>query len=171
MQVHLHQIRGIMIIRKILCLIGFHYWINVDGKGLAGEHRCKFCNKLGWDAIKWPKRRHISKEKVDYKALGNFKNRQEVDEILLKNGFNYYDDWEYGLMYSWLGDHDVMSLRLIHFTLGYWIIFHRHAGGENFDMNIGESNDADQIVKLKDLLVSVADGHLTRKSIEIGNNI
>lgn len=39
---------------KILCFLGWHYWINTDDQGLAGEHRCKYCNKLGWEAIQWP---------------------------------------------------------------------------------------------------------------------
>ena len=45
-----------VIVGKILCFVGMHTWINnVDERGLAGEHRCKYCNKLGWSAIRLPK--------------------------------------------------------------------------------------------------------------------
>ena len=44
------------IIGNLLCHIGVHTWVNnIDTHGLAGEHRCKYCNKLGWKAIKWPR--------------------------------------------------------------------------------------------------------------------
>ena len=45
-----------VIVGKILCFVGIHTWINnIDERGLAGEHRCKYCNKLGWSAIRLPK--------------------------------------------------------------------------------------------------------------------
>lgn len=38
-----------------LCLLGIHYDLNIDNEGLTGEHRCRFCKRLGWNAIQWPK--------------------------------------------------------------------------------------------------------------------
>ena len=80
------------------------------------------------------------------------KFNKNMDKVLLKNGFKYYSDWEYGPMCSWAESWDRISLKLMKQDFGYWIIFHRHASGENISMNIGESNNAEDIIKLRDLL-------------------
>jgi hypothetical protein len=41
-------------IHKILCFFGFHTPKNTDGRGLAGEYRCKHCDEPMWEAIVWP---------------------------------------------------------------------------------------------------------------------
>jgi len=43
-------------IGKIFCFFGIHTWINyTDMHGLAGQHNCKYCGKLRWKAIEWPR--------------------------------------------------------------------------------------------------------------------
>ena len=42
--------------RRIFCFLGLHKWVNADGQGIAGKHICKFCGKLGWEALQWPRK-------------------------------------------------------------------------------------------------------------------
>lgn len=93
-----------------------------------------------------------------------FKDKEVIDKILLANGFKYYDDWKYGPSDTWSEDYDIVTLKLMHHDLGYWLIFSRHASGENASMNIGESNNAEEIIKLRDILKKVASGNITKKS-------
>lgn len=91
-----------------------------------------------------------------------FKDKEAIDKILLKNGFKYFSDWKYGPQYTWNEDYDIVTLRLMHNNDGYWLILHRHAGGKNLAMNIGESNNAEEIISLRNLLKKMADRHLMK---------
>lgn len=92
------------------------------------------------------------------------KGYKKVDKILLANGFQYWDDWEYGPMDGWSEDHDHISFKLMRHDFGYWMIFCRHAGGENQTMNIGESDIAKNIIQVRDILKKVANGNITKHS-------
>ena len=91
-----------------------------------------------------------------------FKNKGIIDKILLENGFKYFDDWKYGPQCTWNEDYDIVTLQLMHHNYGYWLILHRHAGGENIDMNIGESDNAHEIIVLRNLLKKMTNGHLIK---------
>lgn len=78
--------------------------------------------------------------------------QKEIDEVLLKNGFKYYNDWEYGPMCSLPSLWDHITFKLMAHDTAYWIIFHRHASGENKRMNLGSSKNAQDIIALRDLL-------------------
>lgn len=84
----------------------------------------------------------------------NKKFNKNMDKILLENGFKYWDDWEYGPMCGWSESWDRPNLKLMRHDSGYWIIFKRHYGD---GMNIGSSNDAHQIIKLRNELKKVSD--------------
>lgn len=92
-------------------------------------------------------------------------NKSEIDKILLENGFEYYEGWSDGPYCSWNEDHDSISLMLMYINYGYLIIFQRHVSGENIRMNIGESNNAEEIIRLRDILKSMAGGHLIKKKL------
>lgn len=77
---------------------------------------------------------------------------ESMDAVLLENGFSYYDDWEYGPESGWSEPFDHISLKLMRTDHGYWIIFSRHASGENPSFNIGISNSAHEIIALRDML-------------------
>jgi len=76
---------------------------------------------------------------------------EAMDAELLANGFAYFDDCEYGPECGWSSqDHYVLSL--MRHSYGYWLIISRHASGENPTMNIGSSNDAKEIIAVRDAL-------------------
>lgn len=77
---------------------------------------------------------------------------ETMDETLLQNGFEYFDDWGYGPQCAWSEDWDHVGLKLSRHSFGYWIVFRRHAGGANPAMNIGSSNSAEEIIALRDML-------------------
>jgi hypothetical protein len=79
------------------------------------------------------------------------KFNESMDAELLANGFAYYSDWEYGPESGWeCQDHYVLSL--MRHDYGYWLIISHHASGENPKMNIGSSNDAKEIIAVRDAL-------------------
>ena len=75
-----------------------------------------------------------------------------IDKELLENDFAYYDDWKYGPMSGWSTSHEHHTLRLMRHDFGYDIIVGRHASGENPTMGIGSSNNAKDIIKIRDSL-------------------
>ena len=77
---------------------------------------------------------------------------ENINKLLLANGFKFYNYWEFGPIDSWSEDMDHISLRLLRHNFGYWIQFRRHAGGQNKTLIIGESNNADDIIALRDAL-------------------
>lgn len=79
------------------------------------------------------------------------KFNKEMDAELLSNDFAYYPDWGYGPGSSW-SESDHFSLCLMRHDFGYWIILMQHAGGENRTMNIGSSNNAKEIIAVRDAL-------------------
>lgn len=81
--------------------------------------------------------------------------KKQIDEILLKNGFSYYDDWEYGPITGWSEDFDHVSIKLFEHDKGYWIIFSRHASGANKTMNIGDTSSAVDILSVVNSLKNV----------------
>jgi len=78
-----------------------------------------------------------------------------VDDILLANDFAYYDDWEYGPMSGWSSDWEHYTLKLMRHDFGYWLILSAHSGGENKTFNVGSSNDAEQIISIRDSLAKL----------------
>jgi hypothetical protein len=79
------------------------------------------------------------------------KFNEGMDSILLSNDFTYYSDWEYGPQSSWSGQ-DHYNMKLMRHDFGYWIIIGHHASGENPTMNIGSSNDAKEIIEVRNAL-------------------
>lgn len=77
---------------------------------------------------------------------------KKIDLELLKNDFAYYDDWEYGPMSAWSTSHEHHVLHLMEHDFGYWLIIGKHASGANPKMNIGSSNSANDIIKIRDSL-------------------
>jgi hypothetical protein len=76
---------------------------------------------------------------------------KDMDAELLSNGFEYHDDWEYGPYSSWSGqDHYV--LKLMRHDFGYWLIVESHASGDNLGINIGSSNEAKEIIAVRNAL-------------------
>ena len=88
---------------------------------------------------------------------------EQIDKVLLCNGFEYFDDWEYGPMFGWSEQCDRINLKLFKHAYGYWIIFRRHASGANIEMNIGSSDSAFDIIALRDTLINVADNCLLER--------
>jgi hypothetical protein len=80
------------------------------------------------------------------------KFNEEMDKELLENGFAYYDDWKYGPMSGWTTSHEHHTLRLMRHDFGYDLIISRHASGTNPTMGIGSSNNAKDIIKIRDSL-------------------
>ena len=75
-----------------------------------------------------------------------------IDDVLLANGFKYYDDWEYGPQAGWSTDWEHYTIRLNRHSFGYWVNVIAHSGGENKHLCLGSSNSADDILALKNLL-------------------
>lgn len=67
---------------------------------------------------------------------------ENIDKELLENGFEYYDDWEYGPCNGWSTAFESYTLKLMRHDFGYCLIISKHASGENIGMNIGSSNIA-----------------------------
>ena len=80
------------------------------------------------------------------------KFNKEIEAELLKNDFAHYDDWEYGPISGYSTGHEYYSLKLMKHAFGYWIIISCHASGENPAMNIGSSNNAKDIIAIRDSL-------------------
>lgn len=76
---------------------------------------------------------------------------KDIDVELLANDFAYYPDWLYGPESGW-NEADLYSLRLMRHDFGYWIILRQHAGGENHMINMGSSNNAKEIIAVRDAL-------------------
>ncbi len=79
------------------------------------------------------------------------KFNESMDAELLENDFARFSDWEYGPESGW-SHQDHYSLRLMQHDFGYWLIIREHAGGENKTMNIGSSNNAKDIIAVRDAL-------------------
>jgi len=77
---------------------------------------------------------------------------KSIDTELLANNFKYYNDWEYGPISGWTTGYERYSLKLMKHDFGYWLIISCHAGGENPSMNIGSSNNAQDIIAIRDSL-------------------
>lgn len=75
----------------------------------------------------------------------------KMDTLLLENGFAYYDDWKYGPESAW-SHQDHYTLKLMEHDYGYWLILRQHAHGENPEMNLGSSNNANDIIAVRDAL-------------------
>lgn len=75
---------------------------------------------------------------------------KSMDAELLKNDFAFYDDWEYGPISGWSSRFEHYSLKLMRHDFGYDLIISRHASGHNPFMNIGSSNNAAEIIELRD---------------------
>jgi len=87
-----------------------------------------------------------------YKSLNEReKFNKGMDSELLSNGFNYYSDWRYGPQICWSG-HDISSIKLMRHDYGYWIIIRLCDGVAHTEMNIGSSNDAKEIIAVRDAL-------------------
>ena len=80
------------------------------------------------------------------------KFNEGMDAELLSNDFAYYDDWEYGPQAGWSNAFEHYVLKLMRHTHGYWIIVGHHASGENPTMNIGSSNEAKEIIAVRDAI-------------------
>jgi len=89
---------------------------------------------------------------------------ETMDSILLKKGFTYYDDWEYGPESGWSEPFDYITLKLMRTDHGYWIIFSRHASGEHPSFNIGISNNAYDIIALRDMLKRMSHAEPSNKT-------
>lgn len=76
---------------------------------------------------------------------------KEIDAELLANDFAYYPDWSYGPESGW-SKADHYSLCLMRNKFGYWLILRQHASGENYTMNLGSSNNAQEIIAVRDAL-------------------
>lgn len=83
---------------------------------------------------------------------GRDKFDKTIDEELLENDFAYYDDWKYGPMSSWLTACEHHTLKLMKHDFGYDLIIGRHASGKNPTMGIGSSNNAKDIIEIRDSL-------------------
>jgi hypothetical protein len=77
---------------------------------------------------------------------------ETMDSELLKNGFAYFEDWQYGPMDGWTTSHEHHTLSLMRHDFGYDLIIGRHASGTNPRMGIGSSNRAMDIVEIRDAL-------------------
>ena len=73
-----------------------------------------------------------------------------MDSELLKNDFKYYDDWKHGPQSGWSTDFHYFTLSLLSHDFGYWLII--HTSGEKPNLNIGSSNDAKEIIAIRDAL-------------------
>ncbi len=72
-----------------------------------------------------------------------------IDEVLLANGFKYYEDWEHGPQAAWSIDCEHYTMQLMRHSFGYWIIIDAHASGERKKLNMGSSNNAADIIAVK----------------------
>lgn len=87
-----------------------------------------------------------------YKPIEEMEKFNEgMDAELLVNDFAYYNDWEYGPESGWSGQ-DHYILKLMRHNFGYWLIVGHHGSGENPVINIGSSNDAKEIIAVRDAL-------------------
>ncbi len=77
---------------------------------------------------------------------------ENIDKELMENDFAYYDDWKYGPMSGWSTSHEHYTLKLMSHDFGYWLIVSPHASGKNPAMNIGSSNNAKDIIEIRDSL-------------------
>ena len=82
-------------------------------------------------------------------------DREKFDESIVKelidNGFSFSQDWAFGPVSSW-SHQDHYSLRLMKHHFGYWLIISQHFGGENKKVNLGSSNNAKDIIAVRDVL-------------------
>lgn len=69
-----------------------------------------------------------------------------IDEKLMQNGFEYYDDWEYGPSIGWSKEGGFYSINLMRHGYGYWLILEHAQGGGRSSINIGSSDNADDIL-------------------------
>ncbi len=79
---------------------------------------------------------------------------EKIESELLKNGFAYYDDWKYGPVSGW-SHQDHYSLNLMKHSFGYWLIIRAQFGGDNKTMNVGSSNNAQEIIAVRDALAKL----------------
>lgn len=79
-------------------------------------------------------------------------NRSIIEADLLQNEFKYFDDWEHGPQYAWMTPTEHCSMRLMAHDKGYYIVLFHHAGGDNNSMNLGSSDNAEDIIRLRDCL-------------------
>jgi len=77
---------------------------------------------------------------------------KNMDKKLLRNGFEYYDDWEYGPESGWETSEGHNTIMLYRHDFGYLIQLHRSVGGRTFDLMIGSSNKARDIIRIKNAL-------------------
>ena len=88
-----------------------------------------------------------------YKPIDKMdKFNENMDSELLSNDFAYYDDWEYGPQSGWSNAFERYILKLMRHDYGYWLIVGHHASGKNPTMNIGSSNDAKEIIAVRDAI-------------------
>jgi hypothetical protein len=75
---------------------------------------------------------------------------KSIEAELLKNDFAFYDDWKYGPESGWFNDNGFFTLKLMGHDYGYWLIIETSGGGERKGINIGSSNNAKDIVSVRD---------------------
>jgi len=75
-----------------------------------------------------------------------------MDSVLLSHDFSYYNDWDYGPMSLWSTGWEHHSMKLMRHDFGYWIILSNHCSGKNKTLNMGSSNNADDIIAIRDTL-------------------
>ena len=73
---------------------------------------------------------------------------ESILETLLQNDFSFYDDWTHGPLSYCKNSSGFIEFKLMHHDHGYLIILNN--SGNNF--NIGSSNNAGDIIKLRDAL-------------------
>lgn len=85
-----------------------------------------------------------------HETLNKF--NEAMDLILLANGFEYFSDWEYGPQDGWSTGSEHYTLSLMRHDYGYWLILSAHLSGENKGLNMGSSNEASEIIAVRDAL-------------------
>jgi hypothetical protein len=74
-----------------------------------------------------------------------------MEKELLDNGFSNDPEWEYGPVSTWVNQ-DFYTMQLMKHDFGYFIILQQKFGGEYKTINIGSSNNAQDIIKVRDAL-------------------
>lgn len=77
---------------------------------------------------------------------------KSMEAVLLANGFDRYDGWPEGPIATWNG-HALYSMQLYEHDKGYFIILRQNTGGDIRTVNMGSSNNAKDIITLRDALM------------------
>ena len=82
----------------------------------------------------------MSREKFD----------KTMEKELLKNDFDFYDDWKPGPQSGWSTGRNFHTLSLMEHASGYWIILKTKY--DKRGINMGSSNNAKDIISIRDAL-------------------